>query len=306
MKSLLGAPLPRKLEDGSAIPGVEGYVYVYFFDDGMKYVGQTVRSIAERHAKHCCGSQMVDSYIRTHEFSLAIIEIVPIEDLDHAEQFYIEYLHSMYPDGLNFMTGGNSNKKYSKESVEKRRTAIKKNWENPDFRAMHTGIHHPSYGKKASDETRRKLRESHMGKNVGDNHVRSRPVLKVNMHTGEVICRYASINLAVNDTEASQSKILDACNGKGYTAGGFIWIDDSEEGLARIPEIMKKIERKNKTTAKKVRWLNSKGEVLGIFESGVEASKISGYHKSTICNACKGKKKLKNGDRWEYVEEGGQ
>ena len=303
MKSTLGAPLPRKLEDGVAIPGKEGYIYAYFFDDGKIYVGQTARSIAERHAGHCHGPLFVDSYIRTHDYYLTTIEIVPIEELDQAEQFYIEYLHSMYPRGLNLMTGGNSNKKFSQASIEKRRAALKKNWEDPEFREFHSGIYHPSYGKKASEETRRKLRESHMGKNVGDDHVRSRPILKVDKETGEVICRYASINLAVKDTGASQSKICDVCNGNGCTAGGFIWVDDSEEGLSMIPEILKRVKKKGKSTAKKVRWLSPDGQILEEFESGAEASRVSGYDKATICEVCKGKRKLRNGESWEYMEE---
>lgn len=51
-----------------------GFIYLYSFDNGLKYVGQTKGQVYKRHMSHKrSNKQVVDRMIRTHEFNLEVI-----------------------------------------------------------------------------------------------------------------------------------------------------------------------------------------------------------------------------------------
>lgn len=83
-------------------------------------------------------------------------------------------------------------------------------------------------GKKASLETRNKMRLSQLGEKshlygkVGALNKRSKPVIQLSKNN-VFVAEYESINLAMKATGVASSHIGDCCNGKRKTAGGFIW-----------------------------------------------------------------------------------
>lgn len=60
-----------------------GYIYMYEFDDGMRYIGKTTHSVCKRHREHNRGSnQYVDRKMKHHSFKLMVICEVELEKLD--------------------------------------------------------------------------------------------------------------------------------------------------------------------------------------------------------------------------------
>lgn len=75
-------------------------------------------------------------------------------------------------------------------------------------------------GKKRSEETRKKLSESHKGKY---NTKCSKPVLQINKNTNEIIKEFPSIKEVQRQLGYSQGNISECCNGKRKTHKGFTW-----------------------------------------------------------------------------------
>lgn len=124
-----------------------GVIYLYTFDDGDMYVGQTTRRLSVRHKYHLKGHIRVDDKLRTHNYTLSILNVVPVEELNDAEIYYIRELNT-FEDGLNNTTGGDNfsmseetrqlisvqKKEYYKnhpEAVEEFNERIRKFWEDP-------------------------------------------------------------------------------------------------------------------------------------------------------------------------------
>lgn len=276
---------------------------MYVLDDGRKYVGQTKRGLNIRHSSHRHANSPVDVEIRSHKYWLITLAVASQSDLDELEQKYIARYNTLYPNGLNRTSGGILGYSWCEDSNIKRTQTHEMKWRDPVFRELHSGVNSPAYGRKASDELRKKLSLAHIGKNMGDEHSRSRAVLQVDQKTGEVIQRWGSMTLAANACNTTEGRIWRVCTGRGCTAGGYVWVDDSDEGRAEIPLILKRIQKKYRAKSIRVRWLDKNGNVLGEFESGAEGARVSGYSITSVCNSCNGKTKLKSGERWEYIRE---
>lgn len=276
---------------------------MYVLDDGRKYVGQTKRGLNVRHHSHLYSKSPVDIEIKSHKYWLITLAVASLSDLDELEQRYIARYNTLYPNGLNRTSGGMSGYSWCEESNIKRTQAHEMKWLDPVFRELHSGVNSPQYGRKASDELRKKLSLAHIGKNMGDEHSRSRAVLQVDQKTGEIIQRWGSMTMAANACGARESDIWEVCTGRACTSAGYIWVDDSDAGRAKIPLILERIKKKHRARSKPVRWLDKDGNILGEFESGAEGARASGYSTASVCDSCKGKTKLKSRERWEYIRE---
>ncbi|MGN0137606.1 MAG: hypothetical protein ACI381_03240 [Candidatus Methanomethylophilaceae archaeon] len=130
-------------------------------------------------------------------------------------------------------------------------------------------------------------------------------VLKVDSKTGEILAAYGSKVEASRETGVSEAMLSRVCTGKNATSGGFIWVDDTEEGRASIPDRVRKaaLAGKRKGGPKPVRYIGPDGTVME-FASAMEASRVTGTNHASICHMCNGiVKHRRNGERWEYVEE---
>lgn len=165
--------------------------------------------------------------------------------------------------GYNIENGGNLKKAVSESTrlklrnhhttPEYRKLVLQinaKRWSNPEeHRKMSertSGENNPMYGRKLTDEHKRKLKEGHSkvkfigkcgadnpmyGKHLGEEHkkilsernrgensVRARKVMCVETQTV-----YGSMREAYRDTGIKHNCISSACLGKSKTAGGFHW-----------------------------------------------------------------------------------
>jgi group I intron endonuclease len=80
--------------------------------DGNIYIGQTVNTLSRRMACHYAGNQKgyIASAFKKHGRDRFSVEVIgkynSIEDLNNAEEYFIEFFNSMAPNGYNLITGG--------------------------------------------------------------------------------------------------------------------------------------------------------------------------------------------------------
>lgn len=117
-----------------------GYVYKYTFKNGMSYIGQTIRTIAQRTRSHLynTGLMLVDSFIKSGaQFEVEILSECNIEYLDSAESYCILKFKTLHPNGYNLkmspVTFGNTTE-FTTEMRKKIGLGVRKRFEDPEFR----------------------------------------------------------------------------------------------------------------------------------------------------------------------------
>lgn len=155
---------------------------VYLITDntnGKQYVGQTIYTAEQRFARHCMPSsfrcRLLSRAIKAHgaeNFSVSVLEEVSSrEALDERECYWIEHLNTMSPNGYNMIPGGTG----KGEVCEETRARI-----SASRKGKCVGEDNPFYGKKHTEESKRKMRENHVdmrgeknpnyGKHFSDEH----------------------------------------------------------------------------------------------------------------------------------------
>lgn len=116
----------------------------------------------------------------------------------------------------------------------------------------------------------------------------TRPVLQYDLQFN-FIKRHESIAEAIKTTGAA--KVREVANGERKTSGGYIWRWENDF----IPE--------DRGKKKKVVQLNKNNEIITIFESVSEASRVTGASRTGISAVCKNKQKTCGGYGWKYLED---
>ena len=179
---------------------INGIIYVAENTvNGKRYVGQTVQGLEKRQAHHKKDSEVCDfKFYRAVQkygwdsFTWAVIVegIENIDSLNSLEKYWIKELDT-FENGYNSTTGGE--------------------------------------GHLVTEETKRKISESQKGEKAhswgktGIKHPRSKPVLQLDILTGEVIAEFAGIKEAERVTGIHDSNISKNCRGKRKSAGGYYW-----------------------------------------------------------------------------------
>lgn len=135
---------------------------------GMKYVGQTTRSVELRFKEHAKTDSYIGNAIRAHgaeNFTVVILkECYSKEELDHWEMHFIKSHNTMVPCGYNMTEGGEGN--IPSEETRVKMSAMRKGVpKSPEHRAK---IGASNRGKKASDETRAKIGAASTGRRHSD------------------------------------------------------------------------------------------------------------------------------------------
>lgn len=191
--------------------------------NGKKYIGQTCKTPSARW-------QNGTGYKTQKHFWNAICkygwdnfehEVVASnltqDEANTFEKILIEKLETMNPDkGYNKDSGGNNGKRASEETRKK-------------ISLSHIGEKNPMYGKHMSEENKKIRSQKWKGENnpihgkTGINAHHITPIYKIDKETDKVICRYDTIHQAEEDTGAFHGNIVKCCCGKRNTAGGFKW-----------------------------------------------------------------------------------
>ena len=213
-----------------------GLIYMYTFDNGKRYIGQTVQSLLGRHKSHLFndGHCVVDRVIAKHDYSLEVLDHLPQNELDYAEQYYIDKFNSITPNGYNMTSGGRGRGKVSDETREKMSKA-QSGCNNPQYgvpRSAETKakISKGLTGRPVSEITRAKLSKSLTGRTFSDESLAKmkashpgKPIL--NVDTGEVFERASD---AIAKYGGNRANLSRACRGGRPTHKGYHWryLDD--------------------------------------------------------------------------------
>ena len=217
-----------------------GYIYtIGNKKNGKLYIGQTTRPIEERlrqHRKKSSGCSAISAAIQKYgwaNFETYWYEC-PGEDLDEHEELMIEVFETLSPKGYN-LKGGGGNGKHSDETKRK-------------IGESHTG-------KKMSEESRRKIGESLTGEKnhmwgkchseeskqqmseskIGEKNSTSKRVYQYDID-GTFIGSFGSCREAGRHLHKKNgaSNISECISGKRKTAYGFKWSYDKKDDLQNI------------------------------------------------------------------------
>lgn len=122
-----------------------GIIYKLTAPNGKIYIGQTIRTLAERFAQHvyearhtpdngCVYLNHSLNYHGPESFTREILIQCDNNELNTNEKEMIEHYNSLTPNGLNILSGGNTNKIYSNELKEKMSRSLRKNDEDKQLR----------------------------------------------------------------------------------------------------------------------------------------------------------------------------
>lgn len=118
---------------------MNGSIYTVSLKDGkVLYVGQTRQKPEARWRQHARGrtklSEMLRLFGPEDYFSYAVVEEVPLADLDRRERHWIALCGTEAPNGLNFTPGG-SNNAHRPESIAKMAAAKRITCADPEYKA---------------------------------------------------------------------------------------------------------------------------------------------------------------------------
>lgn len=167
-------------------------------------------------------------------FIFYVLEYCDIDMLDEREKYYIEKYNTLDRNlGYNLKFGGqNGGSKYSKEIRDKMSDSVKKSyneslrkirsesalnqWSNPKIKEKISGENNGMYGKKHTEETRKKISKINKGRISQRRNLT--PVFCV-----ETGIKYKDATEAGNLLKIRSSNILNVCRGERKTCGGYHW-----------------------------------------------------------------------------------
>jgi len=164
------------------------------------------------------------------------------------------------------------------------------------------GESHWNFGRKASEETREKMRKYNKGSNNGN----SKKILQFDLD-GNFLKEWECIKYASIENFTKSSSIISVCKGKRFSAAGFIWrykIDDSTEiqfSYNRQVIDGKRTANYEKTNEIPCIKLSLDGEIIEEFDSIFKANESIGLGTVGLC--CRGKIHSAGGFDWVYKDD---
>lgn len=249
-------------------PQYSGSIYVVINRiNNKKYVGQTIQTVESRFKQHLWGSgcpkfhNAIKHYgkknfiIRTLKVIVCNSSKVLYKQLDYWERFYISYYNTI-ESGYNLMSGGQGECRKMSEETRKKMSL------------SHIGKPSGMLGKKLSTETKQKLSERFSGKNNPMYGIPSPMTGK--KHSDEIRKKISNKLMGHTVSEDCRKKISEANTGR--TA----W------------------------NAKPVVQYDLNGNLIREFESASSAAKSFGSKYSHITDVCNGLRRSCFGYIWKW------
>lgn len=233
-------------------------IYCWTSPSGKKYIGQSV-NLKKRKSNFLnfkrgytsTGYNKINNarkkYNKESDWKYDILEYCLEDRLDEREIFWISYFNTV-EEGYNSEYGGGTNKIISDDT--RRKLSEKK-------KDVYVGENNPFYGRHHSEETRKRISESHKGKetwmkgkhhseesrkkisiaksnpseetrrkisesNKGRKPVNRKPVLQYSKE-GEFIREFETVTSASIELGIEITHICAVCKGKLKTSGGYKW-----------------------------------------------------------------------------------
>lgn len=246
--------------------------------DGKCYIGQSV-DIRNRWKSHRHnGKTSHNAYLRramrkhgTDNFSIDVLEVCSVDDLDAIEKKCIASENSMVPSGYNMDLGGTVRKTMGPETRTKRRLAS-------------LGANNPNYGKPKSAAFKRIVAAA-----------RSKPI---NQYTvdGKYINTFKNAR-SVPGFPGGFKNISLCCTGKTQAAYGYQWrfADGKTNDIAPIdsPRAANNVP---------VSQYDLDGTCIATYQTMKEASKKTGAGYKSISACCNGNRQRAGGFIWRRAE----
>ena len=216
--------------------------------NGKVYIGQSV-DIKRRWSAHkkCKTNDFFHNALRKHpeQFKFSVLLTCSREMLDTWERDMIALYDCIYPSGYNFTNGGGSNTEISDETRRK-------------LSESHRGITH-------SDETKRKISEAHKGITHSDEAKRKISEAKKGRpgipHSDETKRKLSESHRGIPHSEEHKRKISESNRGKHNTP-------QSDETKRKLSEEMKgrtvSDETKRKISEARKEYWRKKKELNGL------------------------------------------
>lgn len=146
-------------------------------------------------------------------------------------------------------------------------------------------------GFKHSEDSKRKMRESRLGKIGGP---RAKPVLQYDLD-GVFLKEFVSANNADDELNLSRGSVYSICTGKKKSAGGYMWRFKTDNFQIRIDPY-------KTNQLKPVVQFDLNGNYIKTWSSAKEAGETLGIASSGITGCCKGYDKYitAGGFKWKY------
>lgn len=269
--------------------------------NGKVYIGQTIRSLKQRISSHYSAAKIdtlyfheaLNKYNKSDFVWSEIDSASSLEELASKEQYWIAYYNSNTKEfGYNLTSGGELNKRLSDSAKQKISIAnkgkiisaetrqllserLKGRVVSNDTRLKHSmacsGSNNPMYGKKFTEEHRRKIGEASKGRHHSDETKE-----KISLaHRGKIV------------SEETRQKLSVAKTGKKLPS-----MSESTKLLLREKNL-----GGNNPNAKKVFCI----ELNTIYNSIQEAADALGIHRKQISRCCNKQLKKTNNLSFKFI-----
>lgn len=271
--------------------------------NGKIYIGQAV-DIEERWKNHknslrrnCHHNKhLQNSWNRDGEenFEFTVICECGENQLNTLEQYYIFELMS-YDGKIGY------NKSYGGGGCRATEETRKK------LREAHKGEKNGFYSKHHAEETRKKISEVHKGKTISEEHKRKiSKATKGEKNPMYGRCGESSPNYGKHRSEETRKRISEATKGKIRSEETRRNIGKSKKGENNpwYGKHLSEETRKKISEAKKIAvvQLTFDGELVNVYGSSYDAER-NGFTQQHINKCCKGKRKTHGGYKWMYLHE---
>ena len=266
-----------------------GWIYLIRNNvNGKCYVGQTrqkkveSRWSQERRAPHGILANAFKFY-GIDNFTFEALYELPNDELNEREVFEIQFRNTLSPNGYNLKPGGENHEVH------------------PDVRKKigdsMRGEKHWNFGKKASDETRKRLSISHKGQKQSKESIMARAKSNTGKKRTEEFRKKVS---GENNWNFGKTGTLSPNFGKKHTEEVKCKIGDSHRGEKSV-NYGKFGEDAN--ASKKVDQFTLDGKFIKTYVSLVSAaSDIGLVRTSGISSCCHGKQKTAGGFIWKWFQ----
>lgn len=287
-----------------------GLIYKITNPNNRLYVGQTAQTAEERIIQHRSVRKdikfsAIQRSVRKYGWDAHIFEIIEDnlldEMLDDREIFWIKELNTFVLDnpkgGLNLTRGGKHRMpwKMNKKKVKKAR--------------LRCGENAPGWGKKLSEETKRKIAEGVSKYNIANGKRPSEECIKKGREKhlvkvvaydrgGDFVGEYESIKACAKELGLDRKSVNDALNGKVQKHSKGYFFRKKEEGYP------KKIDVSGVNIQLKKRPLFCLfGEDMVEFANPQEAAEVLGLLPQTIKDSARLNKPLRSKIRFIYKDD---
>ena len=301
----------------NSIKNIKNCIYIYTnLINNKKYVGQTVRSLYDRHKqrmtdcfnknKHCY-KQPFYRAIRKYGIENFKLEVLR-QDLETQcllnlfECYYIKKYNTMINGGYgyNISNGGSNGNTFAGKSEEEM-NEIRRKMSNNNWMKKISPEETPFYGKHHTDESKRKIGDAHKGKHLTEEHKR-KTSNTMNSRSDE-------------EKEKWRNKIKKTWNSKSQEE-----IDEIKNRMREInkgennywygkhlsDETKKKLSVANyglnNPNARSVVQLDKNMNLIKVWDYAKQVENEKKWFATTITSCCRGKQKTAYGYIWMYAE----